>query len=112
MLIEEPLAPGERRIVTVPSSGEPAWLRRVWYVLGTEWGVVTYEARPGSEHASVNQHARTNVTGNMNRGTDIDAPTCEFLAHTQACWFDGTSLAPAQPDVDAIWRLLETWATA
>lgn len=67
---------------------------------------VTYEAIL-TGHASINTHARTNVTGVMSQHPD-DA-LCEFLDDEVVCWFDGTSLAPAQPDDDAIWATLERW---
>jgi hypothetical protein len=68
---------------------------------------VTYERTPGFDaYASVNLHAKTNLSGVMTRD---ESATCEFLDHECSCWFDGTSLAPAQANDDEIWRLLEEW---
>lgn len=67
----------------------------------------TYEANPVmAEYASLNLHARTNVTGVM---TTAPEHTCEFLDHECPCWFDGTSLMPAQANDEDIWKLLAAW---
>lgn len=97
---------GERSIVRA-NEGDTRY-ERVWYVLSFPWGAVTYEpARDAREYASVNVHARERTSeGQSHRAGE----PCEFLADEQACYFDGTSLFPAQPDEDAIWRSLEAWA--
>lgn len=87
-----------RRIVHALEGTE---YERTVYVLDFDGGAVTYEAgRHG--YASVNTHGETKLRGGM---TTNEHP-CEFLDGERPCWFDGTGLAPVQPDEEGIWRLL------
>ena len=79
---------------------------RTIYALREGDVTATYEAYPMIQYASINLHAKTNVTGCMSKADD--AP-CEFLDHEAPCYFDGTSLGKVQDSEDAIWAMLERW---
>jgi hypothetical protein len=91
--------PAERRVVRAGS--------RTIYVLELPEAAVTYESNAhDSSHASMDFHSREP----HHAAVAPSGRPCEFLTGSPDCYFDGSSLNPAQPNEDAIWSALETMA--